>query len=91
MEMYHYGLFIINICLSLYIVSIISLKKKETALRKEDSKLLMNLHNLDSLKEEIKKSLETNNEIQTIHFLKIEKGMSFVDAKQLVNSVQNNK
>ncbi|KXY17189.1 hypothetical protein [Bacillus sp. FSL K6-0067] len=88
MEIYHYGSFMMNICFLLYIIS---LNKKVTALRKENSKLLMNSHNPDSLKEEIRERLENNTEIQTIKFLRTEKGMSLVDAKQLVDAVQNNK
>lgn len=59
---------------------------KVKVLRRENKKFL--LKHFDDLKQEVKHRLATSNEIRTIRFLRKEKGMSLVDAKQIVDSIK---
>lgn len=77
---------VINI---LFIVYIVILTNKIKVLRKENTKLLKDTNAFDDLKTEVKHKLEFFSEMETIKFLRVEKGLSMIDAKQLVDSMKN--
>lgn len=83
MTSYSYTSLIINVVLLLYVWR---LSNKVKVLRRANKELLST--HLDDLKQEIKHMLDTSNEMYTIKFLREEKGMSLVDAKQFVDSVK---
>lgn len=76
---------VINI---LFVVYIVILTNKINVLRKENTKLLKDTNAFDDLKTAVKHKLEFSTEMETIKFLRVEKGLSMIDAKQLVDSMK---
>ncbi|PIE91952.1 hypothetical protein CO726_29210 [Bacillus fungorum] len=74
-----------------FIIYIIILTTKINVLRNENIKLLKETNAFDDLKTEVKQKLELSTEMETIKFLRTKKGLSIIDAKQIVDSVKNNK
>lgn len=83
MEIFGLAPLLINFFLLLYVWK---LSNKIKVLRRENKKLL--LKHFDDLEQEIKHKLDSLGEMHTIKFLRMEKGMSLVDAKQIVDSIK---
>ncbi|HDR4605114.1 MULTISPECIES: hypothetical protein [Bacillus] len=74
-----------------FLIYIFVLMKKVNVLRKENNRLLQESNQFGDLQSEVKYKLRISNEIETIKFLREEKGISMIEAKEIVDSVKMDK
>jgi len=66
----------------------ISLMRQNSALKKENLRLLKKTGEYDSMKSEAKETLKNSTEVETVKSLRERYGLSMVDAKKIVDSVK---
>lgn len=77
--------FIFNV---VFIIYIFILMNKIKVLRKENIELLRESNIYDDLEAEVKHKLKFSTEIETIKYLRIEKGLSMIEAKNIVDDMK---
>lgn len=66
----------------------ISLMRQNSALKKENHRLLMKTEEYGDMKNEAKEILKSSTEVKTIKSLREKYGLSLIDAKKIVDSVK---
>ncbi|MDY0410571.1 hypothetical protein ACFFIS_15635 [Virgibacillus soli] len=66
----------------------ISLMRQNSALKKENYRLLMKTEEYGDMKNEAKEILKSSTEVKTIKSLREKYGLSLIDAKKIVDSVK---
>lgn len=66
----------------------ISLMSQNSALKKENLRLLKKTGEYDDMKNEAKEILKSSTEVKTVKSLREKYGLSLIDAKKIVDSVK---
>lgn len=72
----------------LLLVWIISLRRENRFLKKENRELMKITGEYETMKNDAKEILKTNEEIKTIKLMREKYGLSLIDAKEIVDSTQ---